>query len=184
MEEKPQTVRLAYYGISPWEIEVIYGLFNEKFRILQEETEQNKENFVSALNIDIPLPFSEEFFKWFEFRAWETVKSIIKEMKRRRGKGNAIVVEILFTGEPNVRFVTDLNENHDFNSAIEKIDFVVELLPYHLNDSNIPSDLSEVLYKYDIESGKWKLNQVWTGFGGSAGRKKFIFTKKGWNVVT
>jgi len=184
MDEKPQTVRLAYYGISPWEIEVIYGLFNEKFRILQEETEQNKENFVSALTIDIPLPFSEEFFKWFEFTAWERVKSIIKEMKRRRGKGNAIVVEILFTGEPNVRFVTDLNENHDFNSAIEKIDFVVELLPYHLNDSDIPSDPSEVLYKYDIESGKWKLNQVWTGFGGSAGRKKFIFTKKGWNVVT
>ena len=184
MEEKPQTVRLAYYGISPWEIEVIYGLFSGKFRIQQEETEQNKENFVSALTIDIPLSFSEEFFKWFEFKAWERVKSIIKEMKRRRGKGNAIVVEIIFTGEPNVRFVTDLNENHDFNSAIEKIDFVVELLPYHLNDSNIPSDPSEVLYKYDIESGKWKLNQVWTGFAGSAGRKKFIFTKKGWNVVT
>tara|TARA_B110000116_G_scaffold121007_1_gene104938 strand:+ start:1304 stop:1858 length:555 start_codon:yes stop_codon:yes gene_type:complete len=184
MEEKPQTVRLAYYGISPWEIEVIYGLFSGKFRIQQEETEQDKENFVSALTIDIPLSFSEEFFKWFEFRAWERVKSIIKEMKRRRGKGNAIVVEIIFTGEPNVRFVTDLNENHDFNSAIEKIDFVVELLPYHLNDSNIPSDPSEVLYKYDIESGKWKLNQVWTGFSGSAGRKKFIFTEKGWNVVT
>ena len=184
MEEKLQTVSLAYYGISPWEIEVIYGLFNGKFRVLQEETEQNKEDFVSALTIDIPLPFSEEFFKWFEFRAWEKVKSIIKEMKRRRGKGNAIVVEIIFTGEPNVRFVTDLNENHDFNSAIEKIDFVVELLPYHLNDSNIPSDPSEVLYKYDIEYGKWKLNQVWTGSSGSAGRKKFIFTKKGWNVVT
>ncbi len=184
MDDKPLTVDLKYYGISPWEIEVIYNLFNEKFSIIQEETEQNKESFVSALTIDIPLPFSEEFFKWFEFKAWEKVKSIIKEMKRRRGKGNAIIVEILFTGKPNVRFVTDLNENHDFNSAIEKIDFVVELLPYHLNDNNIPSDPSEVLYRYDIESGKWKLNQVWTGFGGSAGRKKFIFTKKGWNVVT
>ena len=184
MDDKPLTVDLKYYGISPWEIEVIYNLFNGKFSIIQEETEQNKENFVSALTIDIPLPFSEEFFKWFEFRAWERVKSIIKEMKRRRGKGNAIVVEILFTGKPNVRFVTDLNENHDFNSAIEKIDFVVELLPYHLNDSDIPSDPSEVLYKYDIESGKWKFNQVWTGSDGSAGRKKFIFTKKGWNVVT
>ena len=184
MEGKPQTVRLAYYGISPWEIEVIYGLFSGKFRIQQEETEQDKENFVSALTVDIPLSFSEEFFKWFEFRAWERVKSIIKEMKRRRGKGNAIVVEIIFTGEPNVRFVTDLNENHDFNSAIEKIDFVVELLPYHLNDSNIPSNPSEVLYKYDIESGKWKLSQVWTGFGGSTERKKFIFTEKGWNMIT
>ena len=184
MEEKPQPVRLRYYGISPWEIEVIYGLFSGKFRIQQEETEQNKENFVSALTIDIPLSFSEEFFKWFEFKAWERVKSIIKEMKRRRGKGNAIVVEIIFTGKLNVRFVTDLNENYDFNSAIEKIDFVVELLPYHLNDSNIPSDPSEVLYKYDIESGKWRLNQVWTGFDGSAEQKKFVLTKNRWNLVT
>ena len=172
MEEKPQTVRLAYYGISPWEIEVIYGLFNGKFRVLQEETEQNKENFVSALTIDIPLPFSEEFFKWFEFRAWERVKSIIKEMKRRRGKGNAIVVEILFTGKPNVRFVTDLNENHDFNSAIEKIDFVVELLPYHLKDDSMSDNPTEVLYKYDVESGKWVLDSV------LANQKRTSFPKK------
>jgi len=201
MEDKPQIVSLRYYGISPWEIEVIYNIFNEKFEVIQEETGQDgyaekssvfgftsigdrNNEFVSALTITISLPFSEEFFKWFGFKAWEKVKSIIKEMKRRRGKGNAIIVEILFTGKPNVRFVTDLNENHDFNSAIEKIDFVVELLPYHLNDSNIPSDPSEVLYKYDIESGKWKLNQVWTGFGDSTERKKFIFTEKGWNIVT
>ena len=160
MEEKPQTVSLRYYGISPWEIEVIYDIFNGKFSIIQEETEQNKENFVSALTIDIPLPFSEEFFKWFEFKAWEKVKSIIKEMKRRRGKGNAIIVEIVFTGKPSVRFVTDLNENHNFNSAVEKIDFVVELLPYHLNDNNITNDPTEVLYKYDIASGKWKLVSI------------------------
>ena len=88
MEEKPQTVSLRYYGISPWEIEVIYDLFNGKFMILQEEIEmeEDEEIFVSALTIDIPIPFSEEFFKWFEFKAWEKVKSIIKEMKRRRGK--------------------------------------------------------------------------------------------------
>ena len=160
MEEKPQTVSLRYYGISPWEIEVIYDIFNGKFSIIQEETEQNKENFVSALTIDIPLPFSEEFFKWFEFKAWEKVKSIIKEMKRRRGKGNAIIVEIVFAGKPSVRFVTDLNENHNFNSAIEKIDFVVELLPYHLNDNNMSNEPTEVLYKYDIGSGKWKLDSI------------------------
>ena len=179
MNKQSQTVCLRYYGISPWEIEVIYNLFNGKFSIIQEETEQNKENFVSALTIDIPLPFSEEFFKWFGFKTWEKVKSIIKEMKRRRGNGHAIIAEILFTGEPNVRFVTDLNENHDFNSAVEKIDFVVELLPYHLNNNNIPNDPSEVLYKYDIDSGKWKLNQVMT-----IGQKNFTFTENGWKIVT
>ena len=58
---------------------------------------------------------------------------------------------------PNVQFVIDSNESHDFNSAVEKIDFVVELLPYHLSDTNIPNEVTDVFYKYDIESGKWKL---------------------------
>ena len=178
MDEKPLTATLRYYGISPWEIEVVYNLFNGKFEVIQEEIEQNEVNFVSGLTIIIPLPFSEEFFKWFEFRDWEKVKHIIKEMKRRRGKGNAIIIEILFTGDPNIRFVTDLSENHNFTGAIEKIDFVVELLPYHLNDNNIPNHLSEVLYKYDIETGKWKLNSI------LADQKKIILTKKGWKVVT
>ena len=178
MEEKPQNISLRYYGISPWEIEVIYNSFNGKFSITQEEIEQTEENFVSVLAIDIPLSFNEEFFKWFEFKSWEKVKSIIKEMKRRRGKGNALMVEITFAGKPTVRFVTDLNENHNFNSAIEKIDFVVELLPYHLNECNIPNELSEVVYKYDIESGRWIFNLV------LAGQKKFSPTKKGWKVVT
>jgi len=187
MDEKQLTVSLRYYGISPWEIEVIYNIFNEKFEVIQEATERdeflqrleskslrrNCEECVSALTITIPLPFSEEFFKWFEFREWDKIKHIIKEMKRRRGKGNAIIVEILFTGDPDVRFVTDLSENHNFNSAIEKIDSVVELLPYHLNDINIPNDLSETVYKYDIESGRWRLNSVLVG------QKKIILTKKG-----
>ena len=189
MEEKPQTVRLAYYGISPWEIEVIYGLFNGKFRILQEETEQNKENFVSALTIDVPLPFSEEFFKWFGFKPWEKVKSIIKEMKRRRGNGKAIRVEFIFDNEewhklrgvilsdnaeilpdyPHVKFAIESSENHNFNSAIEKIDFMVELLPYHLNHSKMKKFCKkpmEFRYRYDIQSGKWYVSYVLTYDGG------------------
>ena len=172
MGEQSEAVSLRYYGISPWEIEVIYDSFNKKFSIIQDEIEQTEENFVSALAINIPIPFTEEFFKWFEFKAWEKVKSIIKEMKRRRGKGHAILIEIIFAGNPNVRFVTDSDENHDFNSAIEKIDFVVELLPYHLKDNNIPENPTEVLYKYDIEAGKWTLDSV------LANKKKFVFPKK------
>ncbi len=178
MGEQSEAVSLRYYGISPWEIEVIYDSFNKKFSIIQDEIEQTEENFVSALAINIPIPFTEEFFKWFEFKAWEKVKSIIKEMKRRRGKGHAIMVEIIFAGKPNVRFVTDLNENHDFNSAIEKIDFVVELLPYHLNEANIPKNPSEIIYKFDTETSKWRLNTA------VYKDKKFIFTKNGWQIIT
>jgi len=192
MEEKPQTVSLRYYGISPWEIEVIYNIFREKFEVIQDVTERHEyfqrlgskslqmdcEECVSALTITIPLPFSEEFFKWFEFREWDQVKRIIKEMKRRRGNRKAIMVQILFgcwvDGQmsipdyPNVQFVINSNESHDFNSAIEKIDFMVDLLPYHLNHSRVKKigRTTQVVYRYATDSGKWYVSYVWTSEGG------------------
>ena len=203
MDEKQLTVSLRYYGISPWEIEVIYNILNEKFEVIQDVTERDeyfkgwnagsREEFVSALTITIPLPFSEEFFKWFGFKAWEKVKSIIKEMKRRRGNRKAIWVEILFENEewnekitepgespilsdkderlpdyPHVKFVIDSSENHIFNSAIEKIDVMVELLPYHLNHSKIKNWCKpmEVRYEYDIVLSKWYVGYVLSFDGG------------------
>jgi hypothetical protein len=182
---------------------VIYNIFNEKFEVIQDVTERDeyskgwnagsREEFVSALTITIPLPFSEEFFKWFGFKAWEKVKSIIKEMKRRRGNRKAIWVEILFENEewnekitepgespilsdkderlpdyPHVKFVIDSSENHIFNSAIEKIDVMVELLPYHLNHSKIKNWCKPMIvdYTYDVTFSKWYVGHVLSFDGG------------------
>ena len=155
MNDKSLQINLRYYGISPWEIEVLYGILNDKLMVVQEETEQTDPNFVSLIIITIPIQFSEEFFRWFELRAWEKTKAILKELKRRRGKGKAIKIEILFQGEPSVRFVVDQNESYLFNSAIEKIDFVVELLPYHLNEKNVSDNLIEAVYKFDPDKSRW-----------------------------
>jgi len=178
LDDKSLQTDLQYYGISPWEIEVLYGIFNDKFTVVQEETEQTDPNFVSVIIITIPVQFSEEFFKWFEFKRWEKIKSIIKEMKRRRGSGNAIKIEIIFTGEPSIRFIIDLHEKHFFNNATEKIDNIVELLQYHLSGNDTPENVSEVVYKFDIDLGRWKLNMI------TADDKKFISTEKGWKIFT
>ena len=157
MNDNPLIADLRYYGVSPWEIEVVYGLLNSKFQVNQEEINEPDPNFVSVLIINIPVQFSEEFFKWFGFRVWEKTKAILKELKRRRGRGKAIKIEILFQGEPNVRFVVDQNESYLFNSAIEKIDFVVELLQYHINEKNISGNMIEVVYKFDPSKSRWSL---------------------------
>ena len=99
-------------------------------------------------------------------------------MKRRRGRGNAIRIEMVFTGSPNVRLVVDLNETHFFNSSIEKIDFVVELLPYHLNEASIPKNPAEVIYKFDTDTSKWRLDMA------VSEDKKLILTKNGWQIIT
>lgn len=148
---------LTYYGISPWEIEVLYGFLNSHFTIIQDEIEQDDEDFVSSLEMEIPLAFNEEFFQWFDFKRWENVKSVFKEMKRRRGSGNALKVKINFAGNPRIVFSIDVDDKQWFDNAIEKIDFVLELIPHHLDPQKLPAEISEIIYKFDSKSIRWRL---------------------------
>lgn len=177
MNNENLEISLQYYGISPWEIEVIYGYLNSRFHISQEEIEVNDENFVSFLNLDIPLTFNEEFFQWFDFKRWEKMKAVFKEMKRRRGTGNALKININFLGNPKIIFVIDTEDRQLYDNAIEKIDFVLELLPYHLDPEKLPSDVLEISYKFDPQSARWRLNTA------KSENKKYTFTGDQWNSV-
>ncbi len=170
-------INLQYYGISPWEIEVIYGYLNSRFSVIQEEIEVNDDNFVSFLNLDIPLAFNEEFFEWFDFKRWGEIKAIFKEMKRRRGSGNALKININFLGNPKIVFVIDTKDKQLYGNAIEKIDFVLELLPYHLDPEKLPSGVLEIIYKFDPISTRWRLNTA------TSENKKYVFKGDRWDSI-
>ena len=169
---------LQYYGISPWEIEVLYGFLNSHFTIIQDEIEPNDEDFVSSLDMEIPLAFNEAFFQWFDFKRWEKVKAIFKEMKRRRGSGNALKIKINFSGNPRIVFTIDAEDKQWFDNALEKIDFVLELLPYHLDPKKLPLEISEITYKFDVESVRWRLGTA------SSEDKKYSFSGDSWREIT
>ena len=169
---------LHYYGISPWEIEVIYEFLNSHFTVIQDEIEPNDDNFVSFLDMEIPLPFNEAFFQWFNFKRWEKIKAVFKEMKRRRGNGNAIKININFSGNPRIIFTVDSEDKQWFDNAIEKIDSVLELLPYHLDPKKLPSKISEIIYKFDSKSNRWRLNTA------SSEKKKYVFKEDAWKEIT
>ncbi|MEK0349626.1 MAG: hypothetical protein QQN60_00200 [Nitrosopumilus sp.] len=168
---------LQYYGISPWEIEVLYEFLNSHFTVIQDEIEPNDENFVSFLNMEIPLPFNDAFFQWFTFRRWEKVKAIFKEMKRRRGSGNALKIKINFSGNPRIIFIIDTTDRQLFNNAVDKIDFVLELLPYQLDPKKIPVGISEIIYKFDSKSIRWRPNII------SSENKKYTFMEDSWKII-
>ena len=152
----------------------MYGYLDSRFSILQEEIKPIDEDFVSFLEWDIPLAFNEEFFNWFEFKRWEQMKAVFKEMKRRRGSGNAIKIIINFFGTPKISFILDTQEKQWYDNAIEKIDFVLELLPYHLDPEKLPSDVSELVYKFDSKSIRWRLNFA------TSKEKKYTFRGDVW----
>ena len=61
---------------------------------------------------------------------------------------------------------------------VEKIDFVVELLPYHLDKDKIPKNVKSVIYNFDKESARWKIITVFTE------GDKFVNSENGWKLTT
>jgi len=114
----------------------------------------------------------------FGYKRWDKVKAIFKEMKRRRGKGNALKIDVSFIGTPKIRFIIDSKDGRWFNNAVEKIDFVLELLPYHLDPEKLPNDVSEVIYQFDSDAARWRLNTA------IVKDKKYTFSKDGWKIIT
>lgn len=147
------------HGVSPWELEVVHSYLNSRFDVRQEAIpdEDADPDVVSALSLGIPFAFTEQFFEWFDYRRWEKLKGLFREMKRRRGSKKALRVTVSFAGDPSIRFVADSADRQVFDNSIEKIDFVLELLPYHLDPANLPEGTAAVTYRFDGAGRKWRI---------------------------
>ena len=166
-----------FYGISPWELEVIYSLLHSLFKVEENPTTEQDGEFTTMVDITFPLEFNDAFFKWFGSTRWEKTKEILKEMKRRRGGGKSMIVYIKFSGNPNVKFTIDSDERRMFDAAIDKMNFVLELLQYHLDPKKMPKSITEVSYGFDETSGRWNIDHA------IAGDERYSFSKNEWTII-
>src|ERR1700687_644458 len=149
---------LRFYGTSRWEMEVLFSLLHNLFNVQEDPNANQDEDYTTMMDITFPLEFNEIFFKQFGTMRWDKMKGIIKEMKRRRGGGKSLRVYIRFSGKPDIMFTIDLDDMHSFDTAVDKIDFVLELLPYHLDPKKIPREITKVSYQFDDMTGKWNIS--------------------------
>ena len=170
---------IQHYGVSPWEIGVLYESISARFKVIQKEIEFDEEsNFVTMINIILPVQFNDDFFKWFEFKRWERIKFLFKEMKRRRGDRKGIKISINFTVQPAIKFVLDTREGYLYNNAVEKIETVLELLKYHIDSAKIPTGITHGIYKFDSEKSRWILHTIHTE------SKEFTNVDGEWKIKT
>ena len=174
---KKPSLSLKFYGVSPWELEVLYSLLHSLFQVEEDPQEQPDEDFTTMIDIIFPLAFSDAFFKWFGNARWDKFKAILKELKRRRGRGKTLRVYIKFIGKPSIKFMLDLDDKNLFDSAIEKTDFVLELLPYHLDPRKIPASITEVVYCFDDRTGRWNINSA------TSENETYMFSQNEWKIT-
>ena len=154
----PETATFYHYGISPWEIEVIYDTLSRSFGVEEKQLPSDDPQYVSMVEIKFPVPYNETFFQQeFIMDSWSKTKGIIKDIKRRRGR-KGIKVLIKFAGFDNnnkmgIVFTLQSKGNRQFEMSIEKIEYLADIVSVQLQST--PSDTEEIWYLYDETSYKW-----------------------------
>jgi hypothetical protein len=155
-------IKLEYFGISPFEIEVIYNTLS-KFLVVDEgEILVEESEYVSLLNIEFPVAYDEYFFQSFGFDNWEKIKYVFKEMKRRRGR-KRFKITLSFCGistDINSKLVFSLTSEigPQFEFAIEKIEHIIDTI--HTEIKNLESKRQSVSYTFDAIAMKWVLVDI------------------------
>jgi hypothetical protein len=160
-----ETATLYHYGISPWEIEVIYDTLHRSFGVEEKQLTPDDPQYVSMVEIKFPVPYNETFFRQeFTMDSWYKIKGVIKDIKKRRGK-KGIKVFLMFAGfgdnngnsdnNKKISIVFPLQSRGDrhFEMGIEKIEYLVDIVPIQLQV--IPPGAEEIWYLYDEASRKW-----------------------------
>lgn len=154
----PDTATFYHYGISPWEIEVIYDTLNRSFEVEEKQLQPDDPQYVTLVEIGFPVPYSETFFQQeFSMDSWFKIKGMIKDVKKRRGR-KGIKASIRFAGfgnNKNIGIVFPLQSKGDrqFEMGIEKIEYLLDIIPLQLQ--LIPPDAEEIWYLYDETSYRW-----------------------------
>ena len=154
---KEEIARFYHYGISPWEIEVIYDTLTRYFEVEEKQLQPDDLEYVSMIEISFPMRYDESFFQTFSMDSWSKIKGIIKDVKRRRGrKGVKTFIKFLgLINDDSVAVVFSLLSKGDrsFEVGIEKIEFLIDIVQMQLK--SIPANAEEICYIYDEASVKW-----------------------------
>jgi hypothetical protein len=154
---KGEIARFYHYGISPWEIEVIYDTLTRHFEVEEKQLQPDDLQYVSMIEIGFPIRYDESFFQTFSIDSWFKIKGIIKDIKRRRGR-KGIKTFIKFSGLGNdhsvtLAFSSVSKGDSSFERGIEKIEYLTDIVPLQLK--SIPANTEEVWFTYDEASNKW-----------------------------
>lgn len=155
-------IKLESFGISPFEIEVIYDTLSKFLLVDEEKILVEESEYVSLLNIEFPVAYDEYFFQSFGFDNWQKIKFVLKEMKRRRGR-KRFKITLSFCGistDINSKLVFSLTSEigPQFEYAIEKIEHIIDTI--HIEIKNLESKRQSMSYTYDAIAMKWVLVDI------------------------
>lgn len=163
MSNESTSLWFSHSGISISESETIYNILNKNFQVIEDDREFqfDGQRLQGIIKIHFPFPFCEQFFELFA-EGWFSMKNVLKDMRKRRGR-RGLEVQLSFEGiiqnEEIIHkdIILQLNDTlpNEFEMAIEKIDYLVDAISTEL--AKIQEKTPPSVYAYDTTRKKWLL---------------------------
>ncbi len=163
------SISFRHYGLSLGEMETIYSLLLGFSHVEEKQISYNDLSsylgyqneldnlYATLIIIEFPFTYGENFFKLFTFEKWDSLKSILKEIKRRRNKKLTSLIMYFYGLEQNedVSIIFSMNNltKRNFEMAVEKIEYLLDIVSIQLN--TIPENSFQIIYSYDDSTFKW-----------------------------
>ncbi len=169
MELAGGSVVLSFTGdIAEYEADYMYTILKRNFKVKLEQTSElsvgeDSDNIITHIGFSFDSPFRLEFFRELGGRHWMLLKESIKEIKKRRGNFG-ISFTFDFEGDgTQTTFDCQSCDNDTISGAIEKLEYMAELVEARVALDGLPYDISSLKYMYNQELDRWRPSQAKMG---------------------
>ncbi len=147
-------IKLTYAGLSQAEVETIYKLF-QQFGV-EEKEEELSEEYSSMINIEMHFRYEPQFFKIFGFDRWEDLKTLLKNIKWRRGN-KRFRFSLCFKDNPDVEFSLLTSSDLAMNKAVDIIEYLADSIILQLRSIDIDNIKRVIL---ELKDYRWSIGKV------------------------
>jgi len=163
------SVVLSFTGdIAEYEADYLYTILKRSFNVKLEQTselsiDEESDNIITQIGFSFNSPFRQEFFRELGARRWMHLKESIKEIKNRRGSFG-ISFTFDFEGDgTQMTFDCKSCEGETISGAIEKLEYVVELVEARVGLEGLPNNITSLKYVYNQELDRWRPSRAEVG---------------------
>ena len=165
-----ETTFFRYSGTSISETEIVYHIISSVIGSVEEEKipAVDGRNY-TIIEIHFPVPYGDEFFVLFGSHKWHNLRSVITEMKKRRGRNDMQIIfsfrEIskVHAAARRLIFQTLESDYRNVEKAIDSVQVLVEAIESQM--SKMPTDVIEMTYSYESALSRWRPDSVKTEKG-------------------
>ena len=149
-------ITLIHAGLSQGELEALIKLL-EPFGI-EEQEEDLTDEYVSKIDLIIPMNYDREFFRRFGIDRWDDLKMLLKNIKWRRGK-KRFRLALVFASNPSINFIMLARDDKIISKGLDTIEYLADSILLQLNAISIDS-IKAVNYRFDVDDYRWSIDSI------------------------